>query len=1378
MKRVLLLPAILSLGTAQAENSGGSVPDFASAIQPVLAKYCLDCHSTEKQKGDLDLESIATPEGLRRHPKIWQQVLQQVTEGEMPPKEKPQPPADARAGLTNWVRGSLHALAMERAGDPGPVVLRRLSNAEYTWTIRDLTGVPSLDPAREFPVDGAAGEGFSNTGQALVMSPSLITKYLNAAKSIASHAVLVPDGIRFSAGHTQQDWTNEILQHIKDLYHDFTAGGGTIPLEPWLNASLEWRDGSRDTAALAARLHLSPKYLTTLTGFLASGAPAPLLDSLRQQWASALAADVPTLATTISTWQKTLWKFSPVGHIGKTGGPKAWMEPVTPLVEQQEFRLKRPPAAAGGTSSIYLVATDAGDGPEGDYVIWHQPKIILPGRPPILLRDLRQQIASLTAWRNHVLTHTSKALAAAEEAEASENPPTLPEIAGRQGLDIPTLNAWFTFLGIAAAGEMKLDHLNIPLSDTASPSVKGWGSPGLPSLWTNSSDKDVLIPGTIKAHGVAVHPSVEHAVAVGWQSPHTGTLRIEATVTDAHTACGNGVAWSLEWRRGTIRRRLAEGITQGNTPSRLEPLENLSVSAGDLVCLIIRPRDNDHVCDLTDLEFKLSTSDGPKPQDWSLTREVAGDAISGNPHADEAGHAGVWHFYREPVSGKTDDQAIPQGSLLAKWQAEKQPAAKALLADAIQQLLTSPCPAADGPDKTLHRLLTSLKSPLLSGDNPEKRPASSLEEGPWGLDPVSFGKHPAGSPLDPASLCVQAPSMLEINLPSELAEGCEFSITAGLDPASGAEGSVQLQVLTSKPASLSGLQFCGASSSAESGSWNSSNAPVSFDKPVHARAGSAARQRFASAFDAFREVFPAALCYEKIVPVDEAVTLTLFHREDAQLSRLMLDEEQSARLDQWWAALHFVSRDSLLLVDAFEQIWQYSTQDGPNAPNGDERLKPLGVVIRERAALFRQQLADAEPRHLEAAVAFASRAWRRPLTDTDKTELQALYQRLKSQELPHDEALRLTLARILTGPDFLYKMERQEPGPAAHPLGDRELAARLSYFLWSSSPDAELTALAAAGVLHQPAVLAGQTRRMLADPRVRRLAVEFSCAWLHLLDFDALDEKSERHFPEFKALRGDMYEEVIRFFTDFFQENRPITSILDADHTFLNEALARYYGISGVSGPAWRRVNGMQAVSRGGILGFAATLAKQSGASRSSPILRGNWVAEALLGDRLPRPPKDVPQLPSEETGSALTIRQLTEKHSSDPRCYHCHQRIDAFGYALENFDAIGRHRLQDANGTPIDSQAKTMDGTGLAGLDGLRHYLLTQKRSAFLAQFCRKLLGYALGRSVQLSDEPLLTAMQSQLTADGYPIQSAISMIVSSPQFTGIRGRGAAFEE
>ncbi len=186
----------------------------------------------------------------------------------------------------------------------------------------------------------------------------------------------------------------------------------------------------------------------------------------------------------------------------------------------------------------------------------------------------------------------------------------------------------------------------------------------------------------------------------------------------------------------------------------------------------------------------------------------------------------------------------------------------------------------------------------------------------------------------------------------------------------------------------------------------------------------------------------------------------------------------------------------------------------------------------------------------------------------------------------------------------------------------------------------------------------------------------------------------------------------------------------------------------------------MKQFGRGGILGQATTLAKQSGASRTSPILRGNWITEVLLGERLPRPPKDVPPLPDDETATAgLTVRQLVEKHTSDAKCAVCHQRIDAFGFSLEGFDAIGRRREKDLGDGPIDTHVKVMDGAEFDGLDGLRNYLLTVRRDAFLRQFCRKLLGYALGRSVQLSDEPLLADMQSELKAHDYRVDSAVEI-------------------
>jgi hypothetical protein len=254
-----------------------------------------------------------------------------------------------------------------------------------------------------------------------------------------------------------------------------------------------------------------------------------------------------------------------------------------------------------------------------------------------------------------------------------------------------------------------------------------------------------------------------------------------------------------------------------------------------------------------------------------------------------------------------------------------------------------------------------------------------------------------------------------------------------------------------------------------------------------------------------------------------------------------------------------------------------------------------------------------------------------------------------------------------------------------------------------------------------------------------------------------------------------MYEEAIQFFTDLFQRDGSLHDLLCADYTFVNEELAKHYGIPGVTGPAWRRVDGVQKYSRGGILALAATMSKQSGASRTSPILRGNWLSEVVLGEKLPRPPKNVPQL-ADAPPAELTERQLIERHSSDAACAKCHARIDPFGFALENFDAIGRFRERDGGGRAIDSRTKLPDGAEINGFAGLRNYLVTTRREAIARQFCRKLLGYALGRSVQLSDEPLLEEMVAGLESHQERIFPLVEAIVRSRQFREIRGRDAAF--
>ncbi len=336
-------------------------------------------------------------------------------------------------------------------------------------------------------------------------------------------------------------------------------------------------------------------------------------------------------------------------------------------------------------------------------------------------------------------------------------------------------------------------------------------------------------------------------------------------------------------------------------------------------------------------------------------------------------------------------------------------------------------------------------------------------------------------------------------------------------------------------------------------------------------------------------------------------------------------------------------------------------------------------------------------------------------------------------------------------------------------MNDWELASRLSYFLWSSAPDDELRRLAAAGALRDPKVLAGQVERMLKDDRLRAFAVEFGTQWIHVRGFDEFKEKNETLFPAFKAeLRKAMNEESILFFQDLFQRDRPLADILDSDATYLNETLAKHYGIPGVKGLQFRRVEGVKKYGRGGILGFGSVQSKQSGASRTSPVLRGNWVVETLLGEKLPRPPKDVPQLPEAEGDGGLTMRQQVEKHAKNASCAVCHVRIDPVGFALERYDAIGKLRQK---GVPVDSKATLKDGTEFDGIDGLRAYLLTKKKDVIVRLFCRRLLGYALGRSVTLSDTALIDDMVKELDAKGGKVTAALQAIVCSPQFRMVRG-------
>ena len=1327
---------VLALAGHAVAVEAGEGDAYLRSIHPLLDEYCLGCHSTEKQKGDLDLERFDTLEAVTKDPAVWEKVAEQLALGEMPPAKKSQPSAGQKAELQKWLRGTLREMAKAHAGDPGPVVLRRLSNAEYTWTLRDLTGVASLDPAREFPVDGAAGEGFTNAGAALVMSPALVTKYLDAAKETAGHAVLLPDGIEFSPSTTRRDWTEEKLAAIREIYARHSVpgedaqlnlqgvkfgnqDGGVLPLEKYFAATLAEKDalkaGARTIEEIARERGLSSKYLGTLWAAL-NGADASFpLDGIREQWRGATPADAPALAASVKQWQRALWRFNSIGHIGKRDGPKSWQEPLIPVVTSQEVRLKLAPDAV-----LSLASSAVGGSDESDKVLWENPRILRGTLPPIPLQEavlLEKRVGEMMAAE---LARTPAYLDALAEAHATGAP--IETLAAKDGLNGGLLAKW---AALAAIGRSETPvvagHFTEKLSDIAgNPAVRGWGSPQTPSIIANSSAETLRFSTlTVPGRSVMVHPSPSQEVAVYWRSPFGGKIRVAGMVADGDGNCGNGIAWRVELIGRGGPTGIAVGLMDNGGSASFAPSREFTVQAGDLVMLAINPRDGQHTCDTTQIDLKM-TEAGGAGRVWDLASEVVDRIHEGNPLADTYGNADTWHFCSS-LEQPAAPAPVPDGSVFAAWRdavtGGKRKEVLHAAALAVQALLV----ARDAPHDPVN---AGLRQTLLDWD------------GPLGWLGMSL------SGDKPSNMEAPASSALGFSLPAQLAEGAEFLATARLPQGKGA---VQVHALLAKPS-------------------GGDKAPNSADAPILIGENSPVKPRITAELDSFRALFPAALCYTKIVPVDEAVTLRLFYREDDQLQRLSLDGRETAELDRLWSELQFVSLAPLRLVDVFDQLWQFATQDAdPSA------FEPMREPIKAGASRFRDELVAAEPRQLEAVIAFAAKAWRRPLQDNEADKLRALYRELRKDGLEHEDGIRMTLARVLTAPAFLYKRENAEPGEKATPVNDYELATRLSYFLWSTAPDDELMALAGGGKLREPAVLEQQARRMSGDDRVRRLAIEFGTQWLHTRDLDQLDEKSERTFPEFMAIRAALNEEPIRFFTDLFQRDGSVLDLLDADHTFVNGALAKYYGFPS-SGDDWHRVDGVREKGRGGVLGFGATLAKQSGASRTSPILRGNWVCETLLGEHLPPPPKGVPVLP-EQPPADLTERALTERHSTDPSCAHCHVRMDPFGFALENFDAIGRWRTRDSSGLAIDSSAKTVDGAELSGIDGLRRYLLTQRGDDFERQFCRKLLGYALGRGVQLSDAPLLDAMQEQLAAKDHRIGVAIGLIVQSPQFREIRG-------
>jgi hypothetical protein len=378
----------------------------------------------------------------------------------------------------------------------------------------------------------------------------------------------------------------------------------------------------------------------------------------------------------------------------------------------------------------------------------------------------------------------------------------------------------------------------------------------------------------------------------------------------------------------------------------------------------------------------------------------------------------------------------------------------------------------------------------------------------------------------------------------------------------------------------------------------------------------------------------------------------------------------------------------------------------------------------------------------------------------------------KKDGLSHEDAMRDLVANILMAPDFCYRINTVAMTGGASDVGaltDSALAGRLSYFLWSSMPDDKLLAHAAAGDLHKPQVLAAETRRMLHDPRIRGMAIEFGANWLDFRLFEQHNAVDRERFPMFdNELREAMFEEPVQFFLDVIRRNRSILDFVYAPDTFVNAPLAKHYDMDKVH-PApgeWVHVDDARAFGRGGLLPMAVFLTKNAPGLRTSPVKRGYWVVRRVLGEVIPPPPAVVPELPRDEAKLDLPLRDVLARHRQDPSCAACHARFDTFGLALEGYGPVGERRTHDVAGHPVDVHAEFPGGGEGDGLEGIRTYIRERRQNDFVNNLCRKMLAYALGRSLILSDDPLVDKMRATLAANQYRFDTLVESIVTSPQF------------
>lgn len=547
-----------------------------------------------------------------------------------------------------------------------------------------------------------------------------------------------------------------------------------------------------------------------------------------------------------------------------------------------------------------------------------------------------------------------------------------------------------------------------------------------------------------------------------------------------------------------------------------------------------------------------------------------------------------------------------------------------------------------------------------------------------------------------------------------------------------------------------------------------------------------------------------------------------YFRDDTPLMDLILDENGRRQLNRLWDEFDFIAEytsrtfvqyffnqsgevqgkgaesgtarpvdhavtDAEVIFGLRDAYLAKAAADPNNDPVAPEAIRVHFQRVNDTLRSLEKMHADAEPLHLQALLNFAGRAYRRPLSQAEKDDILAYYRSLREKSgLSHEEAMRDSIVSVLMSPDFCYRIDLLEsrgsapsaapkvsaPVPVA-PLSGYALASRLSYFLWSSMPDEELLAHAAAGDLGRPDVLVAEAHRMLKDERARGLATEFGGNWLEFRHFESHNAVDRQRFPSFNSdLREAMFQEPIRYLEDAIRNDRSVLDLIYGDYTFVNPSLAKHYDMPAVSGGEdhWVRVDHAGAYGRGGLLPMAVFLTQNSPGLRTSPVKRGHWLVSRVLGETIPPPPPVVPELPSDEAKSDLPIRDMLAQHRANPVCASCHVKFDTFGLAYEGYGPVGEARTKDLAGRSVDTKAVFPGGFEGSGFEGIEAYIRERRQSQYLENLSRKLLAYALNRSLQLSDEPAIERIQAELAANGYRFSAIVDTIVTSPQFVNKR--------